>query len=1162
MEQRQDLYWEQHEWSLGGGDDDDSTSGSSTTPTSTPDGDAESISGGSTPTEIDMDMHPWIYGAEEAGYSSSSDSRDAHVMGSVGRPGPPAQGYLSEAMAIGTGNAPAALDVMPRSLYTHAPHPAHPPSASKRGYHDHSRSGVSSSSQSTARKRERRGRSRSSGGGGGSGVTWEHARLLLQGGGDAAQLKPRPAHIKPSSAMQMFLERPRVKRRVNGSDTWLNSGGQKGASEKDGMRKKYGSVRLQADGSKITCVEFQLIHDSSASLFVVHPGGLAQPPKLGAASKAKSKAEPARPTTMAALPPPPRERPWQPVRSSEAARADAHVPLPQAAAADWRVPKVEPPPALTNPRRYGDYPSIMDPRVFAARGGAGSSSSAAAAAAAAARASFVMARSPTTPGASTAAAVLDVVDRAPSGKFIAFHAQQPDGQSFELGAIVQQPGRGVKLQSPQGDFAEWHQRAPQEAPFEEGDVVGFDRAGMLTRTTRGARMLGVISRRAVVEGSCPPEATRHNWDTVAYTGTVPVKVVRRRDSRRGRGGAAAAATRCTDRLEGGGRGHDACTALMGLAMDAGPSIGDILVPSGRNDGTAHVLPAQSAPSSTAARARVAIVQQPMEWSRSTLGGGGGSSSPPKEGVVIHLVSAVVVSPAETVRPWSRACSVRAVSRAVVVLCALIGLNLLVYATTQYFSLGGQSSTASTAAAAAAAATTPHTVPPAIVPPPPPPVQWRPMPLEFQLITSNGSVSTSVTHRRLGDHLHTGSFNWDAVLGTYRQTSMRCGGVPVYRANPSPCFRTSSDPMEPRWCVSMFLYRRAEPLPARHSEAEASRCMEVARAAGLQLGSAGEHGGTPHPNPASRLAFRGRYKAHGCYTYSEGSPLHGYAFYSSGTCDHSEALQQVPLLLNLSTAAATTNAHWVVGLGSNIDRLQVDCVNYCQEPLVFRAAAAAAVGSSWLPSALSPAPTAAQAAAACGDARLAEVPHPWQFCAADWQACVGGSRRAAPDLLKALPLCWAPERTRSVCTQCSEDIGFCLFNDGGKIQRGPGHASCGPSGAMQTAARSSDAVNLTSCTYDPGRPGAGAGAGAGAGSNRSLTPLSFCQTVPHWDSRAPARTLCHRADEDGWVEEAGCARWCASCSGAQLHYRNFELEPASGDWERAPHLTWRPSWVAL
>ena len=82
---------------------------------------------------------------------------------------------------------------------------------------------------------------------------------------------------------------------------------------------------------------------------------------------------------------------------------------------------------------------------------------------------------------------------------------------------------GVVLRSTAGDFAEWHRRAEAEQPFVEGDVVGIASNG-LTRRTKGMPQVGVVSRRAVVEGSVPALEQREFYDRVAYTGHVSVKL--------------------------------------------------------------------------------------------------------------------------------------------------------------------------------------------------------------------------------------------------------------------------------------------------------------------------------------------------------------------------------------------------------------------------------------------------------------------------------------------------------------------------------------------------------------------------------------------------------------------------------------------------------------
>jgi hypothetical protein len=91
---------------------------------------------------------------------------------------------------------------------------------------------------------------------------------------------------------------------------------------------------------------------------------------------------------------------------------------------------------------------------------------------------------------------------------------------------IGQAASGAKFLSRSGDFAEWCRRRPDEAPFEQGDVVGFDEAGLLTRRTASLRcsQMGIISRVAAVEGSVPDKAHRDQYDIVAFTGIVPVKL--------------------------------------------------------------------------------------------------------------------------------------------------------------------------------------------------------------------------------------------------------------------------------------------------------------------------------------------------------------------------------------------------------------------------------------------------------------------------------------------------------------------------------------------------------------------------------------------------------------------------------------------------------------
>ena len=157
------------------------------------------------------------------------------------------------------------------------------------------------------------------------------------------------------------------------------------------------------------------------------------------------------------------------------------------------------------------------------------------------------------------------------------------------------------MQSRQGDFAEWHRRRTGEKPFEEGDVIAIDSTGVITRRTTGhdVRMLGIVSRRAVVE-VLPPKSERRLFDN-CICGIVPVKVARTQ------------------------------SATSQRLLDAD---GMILVPSGQNDGTAVVC------SKARSNVNLGIVLDAQELHSSATMAGSGDW---------FLVQVVVVSPAETLR---------------------------------------------------------------------------------------------------------------------------------------------------------------------------------------------------------------------------------------------------------------------------------------------------------------------------------------------------------------------------------------------------------------------------------------------------------------------------------------------------------------------------------
>lgn len=205
------------------------------------------------------------------------------------------------------------------------------------------------------------------------------------------------------------------------------------------------------------------------------------------------------------------------------------------------------------------------------------------------------------PSASTAKEAQD------HGAVLKLHAPANSGgreeyMSFHRGTAVQgyimDMGQGVKLLSTAGDFAEYHRIRDGERPdtFEEGEIVGLV-DGEITRSTIGAAMLGIISRKAVVEGSHPgfdDEESASRYDTVAYCGRVPVK-------------------------------------LRGNAKS-----GDLVVPSGLNDGTAVAVRANGSSMLPPDARVVAIVEKAHQAIR--------AESCPQEQVV-SLVDVAVTGPA-------------------------------------------------------------------------------------------------------------------------------------------------------------------------------------------------------------------------------------------------------------------------------------------------------------------------------------------------------------------------------------------------------------------------------------------------------------------------------------------------------------------------------------
>jgi len=95
------------------------------------------------------------------------------------------------------------------------------------------------------------------------GLTWSQILDMLEGRGELASKAPsqRPNEITQHDVhtRQIFIERPRRRRRGPGVDKWLNSGGMKGSTEhmldeQVGIIKRYGKIRRWGGGGGVAMV--------------------------------------------------------------------------------------------------------------------------------------------------------------------------------------------------------------------------------------------------------------------------------------------------------------------------------------------------------------------------------------------------------------------------------------------------------------------------------------------------------------------------------------------------------------------------------------------------------------------------------------------------------------------------------------------------------------------------------------------------------------------------------------------------------------------------------------------------------------------------------------------------------------------------------------------
>ncbi len=82
---------------------------------------------------------------------------------------------------------------------------------------------------------------------------------------------------------------------------------------------------------------------------------------------------------------------------------------------------------------------------------------------------------------------------------------------------------GVTYESGAGDYAEWLERLDPEEKLAVTDVVGVF-AGKIAKKTEGADQVMVVSFKPVVLGNMPPDGHKHLYEKVAFLGQTLVKI--------------------------------------------------------------------------------------------------------------------------------------------------------------------------------------------------------------------------------------------------------------------------------------------------------------------------------------------------------------------------------------------------------------------------------------------------------------------------------------------------------------------------------------------------------------------------------------------------------------------------------------------------------------
>ena len=83
---------------------------------------------------------------------------------------------------------------------------------------------------------------------------------------------------------------------------------------------------------------------------------------------------------------------------------------------------------------------------------------------------------------------------------------------------------GIKLESAGADYAEYLERLNPKEKINKGDVIGVF-GGKITRNTKGADKVMVISSMPVVLGNWKGKKSKELYEPVAFVGQVPVRVI-------------------------------------------------------------------------------------------------------------------------------------------------------------------------------------------------------------------------------------------------------------------------------------------------------------------------------------------------------------------------------------------------------------------------------------------------------------------------------------------------------------------------------------------------------------------------------------------------------------------------------------------------------------